>query len=194
MLLPPLTWGLSGQPVVSNSSIDFQAVVKHRFSKPVFLTPSPDRTNRLFVVEQNGRIFIVEGDAVLPTPFLDIAEKLSTGGERGLLGLAFHPHYSENGRLFINYTRAEDRATVIAEYRASSNQNQAIQKESILLVIPPSHTGIIMVECWPLAPIGFSTSAWATAGLAAIQRITHRINTNSWASFSELMWISSAPL
>jgi len=136
VLLTPLSWGLSGKPVVSHSSIDLQLIVKHRFSKPIFLTPSPDQTNRLFVVEQDGRILIVKRNAVLPTPFLDIGAKLSTGGERGLLGLAFHPHYSENGRLFVNYTRAEDRATVIAEYRASSNPNQATQNETILLVIP----------------------------------------------------------
>jgi glucose/arabinose dehydrogenase len=136
LMLPPLAWGLSGKPVDSHSSIAFQAIVKHRFSKPVFLTPSPDDTNRLFVVEQDGRILMVKGDAVLPTPFLDIARKLSTGGERGLLGLAFHPHFSSNGRLFVNYTRAQDGATVIAEYHASSNSNQATLDESVLLVIP----------------------------------------------------------
>ena len=83
-----------------------------------------------------GKILIIKGDTVLPTPFLDINEKLSTGGERGLLGLAFHPRFSSNGRLFVNYTRAEDRATVIAEYRVSTNLNQASGKEAILLIIP----------------------------------------------------------
>jgi len=136
VMLSPLSWGLSGKPAVSHSSIDLQAVVKYRFSKPLFLTPSPDATNRLFVVEQDGQILIVQGNTVLPAPFLNLAKKLSTGGERGLLGLAFHPHFSSNRRLFVNYTRAEDRATVIAEYRASSNPNQATQDESILLVIP----------------------------------------------------------
>ena len=58
-MLPPLVWGLSGKPAVSNSSIAIQAIVKHRFSKPLFLTASPDDTNRLFVVEQEGRILIV---------------------------------------------------------------------------------------------------------------------------------------
>ena len=135
-MLPPLVWGLSGNPVASYSSIALKTIVKHRFSKPLFLTASPDDTNRLFVVEQDGRILIVKGDRVLTTPFLDISKKLSTGGERGLLGLAFHPHFSSNGRLFVNYTRAQDRATVIAEYHASSNPNQVTLDESVLLVIP----------------------------------------------------------
>jgi len=136
LMLPSLVWGLSGKPVASHSSIALQPILKHQFSKPVFLTASPDDTLRLFVVEQEGRILIVKGDTVLPTPFLDIAKKLSTGGERGLLGLAFHPYFSSNGRLFVNYTRAQDGATVIAEYHASSNPYQVTLKESVLLVIP----------------------------------------------------------
>jgi glucose/arabinose dehydrogenase len=135
-MLPPLVWGLSGNPVASYSSIALKTIVKHRFSQPLFLTASPDDTNRLFVVEQDGRILIVKGDRVLTTPFLDISKKLSTGGERGLLGLAFHPHFSSNERLFVNYNRAQDRATVIAEYHASSNPNQVTLDESVLLVIP----------------------------------------------------------
>ena len=136
MLPPSLTLALSGKPVATTSSIALQTIVKHQFSKPIFLTFPPAQTNRLFVVEQDGRILIIQGDKVLSTPFLDIGEKLSTGGERGLLGLDFHPDFSSNRRFFINYTRAEDRATVIAEYRVSSNPNQATQKETVLLVIP----------------------------------------------------------
>ncbi len=136
VMLPPLVWGLSDKPTASHSSIALQAIVKHQFSKPLFLTASPDDTNRLFVVEQDGRILVVKGDRVLPTPFLDISKKLSTGGERGLLGLAFHPHFSSNGRLFVNYTRAQDGATVIAEYHVTSNPNQVTLDESVLLVIP----------------------------------------------------------
>ncbi len=130
------TWGFSGTPEVQHSSIALQPIVKHQFSKPIFLTASPDETNRLFVVEQDGRILIIKGTSVLQEPFLDINKKLSTGGERGLLGLAFHPSFSSNGRIFVNYTRAKDRATVIAEYHVSSNPDQTKQKESILLIIP----------------------------------------------------------
>ena len=136
MTLNTATWGFSGTPEVPNSAIALQPMVKHQFSKPIFLTASPDKTNRLFVVEQDGRILIIKGNSVLSEPFLDISKKLSTGGERGLLGLAFHPSFSSNGRLFLNYTREQDRATVIAEYQVTSNPNQAIQKEEILLIIP----------------------------------------------------------
>ena len=71
-----------------------------------------------FVVEQGGRIRIVRDGALVATPFLDIASAISSGGERGLLGLAFHPALRENGRFYVNYTdRSGD--THIAEFRAS---------------------------------------------------------------------------
>lgn len=75
---------------------------------------------RLFVVEQPGRIRIVKGGSIEPTPFLDLRSQVIYGGERGLLGLAFHPDYRNNRFLYVNYTRAGDGATVIARYQASS--------------------------------------------------------------------------
>jgi glucose/arabinose dehydrogenase len=134
------SWGLSGKPASVNYPIRLQALVDKAFSKPLFLTGSPDQTNRLFVVEQDGRIFILTGGKQKPSPFLNIAEQLSTGGERGLLGLAFHPRYSSNGRFFVNYTRAQDGATVIAEYHVSSDPDLAAPQESILLVIPQPYS------------------------------------------------------
>ena len=68
------------------------------FSNPIQVTN--DRTSKLFVVEQAGRIRIIEDRTVLPEPFLDIASRVRSGGERGLLGLAFHPSYSSNQRFF----------------------------------------------------------------------------------------------
>ncbi len=136
IVIPSVTFGLAGAPEPPPSLIHLQAVTTYQFSKPIFLTASPDETSHLFVVEQNGKVLIVQDGKVLTTPFLDIHDKLSTGGERGLLGLAFHPKFSLNGRFFVNYTRREDRATVLAEFRAVPKANQAFQKESILLIIP----------------------------------------------------------
>jgi glucose/arabinose dehydrogenase len=90
---------------------------------PVHLT-APASDARLFIVEQPGRIRIVENGQLLPTPFLDIAAKVSSGGERGLLSVAFHPRYAQNGFLYVNYTdRAGD--TRIERYRVSANRNVA---------------------------------------------------------------------
>ena len=72
-------------------------------SSPVDLQ-SPAGDGRLFVVEQVGRIRIIENGQLLATPFLDIRSRVGSGGERGLLGLAFHPNFVTNRYLYVNYT------------------------------------------------------------------------------------------
>ena len=59
----------------------------------------------------------------MPTVFLDIHTKVAFGGERGLLGLAFHPQYPANGRFFVYHTRFFDGGIVIGEYRVSADPN-----------------------------------------------------------------------
>jgi glucose/arabinose dehydrogenase len=90
-------------------------------NSPVDLQLPNDNSGRLFVVEQPGTIRIIDNGALLPASFLDIQSKVTSGGEMGLLGLAFHPSYSQNGRFFVNYDRtvAGQIQTVIAEYLAS---------------------------------------------------------------------------
>ena len=85
---------------------------------PVAIANAGDGSNRLFVVERAGRIRIVENGVLLATPFLDIdAVVNSSGGEQGLLGLAFDPDYASNGDFYVHYTRSDD-ANVVAHYRA----------------------------------------------------------------------------
>ena len=98
-------------------------------SNPLFAASPPGRPDELFVIEQNtGRILILDltTGAVLPTPFLDIpASEMSTGGERGLLGLAFHPDYANNGKFYVNLTNAAG-DTEIREYtRSATDPNVA---------------------------------------------------------------------
>lgn len=95
------------------------------FAEPTYLTAAGDGSGRLFVVEKAGTIrVLVNGDS-LPQPFLDIRELVgSQGSEQGLLSVAFHPQYADNGRFFVNYTDRSG-ATVIAEYRVSDDPNSA---------------------------------------------------------------------
>ena len=101
------------------------ALTLERFSRglasPIGITAAGDGAGRLFVNEQAGRVRIVEKDGTLrPQPFVDLSDRIASGGERGLLGLAFHPDYASNRRLFVNYTdRNGD--TVIAELRAAAD-------------------------------------------------------------------------
>jgi len=101
-----------------------------------FVTNAGDGSNRLFIVEQGGTIRVLQPGSSAPTPFLDIHTKVASGGEQGLLGLAFHPQYTVNGRFFVYYTRAGDGMLVIAEYHVSTDPNVADPAETVLLTIP----------------------------------------------------------
>ena len=72
---------------------------------PTQITNANDGTDRLFVVEQRGTIRVIKGGVLQPGYFLDIRSKVADGGERGLLGLAFHPNFKSNHRFFVYYTR-----------------------------------------------------------------------------------------
>jgi len=96
---------------------------------PIFVTSEPADANRLYVVEQTGAIRIIENGDLLGEPFLDVSDVIQApswaGDERGLLGLAFHPDYAQNGRFYIYYNRDPDNTIAIAEYRRSSDPNAA---------------------------------------------------------------------
>ena len=104
-------------PSAARPHIDL-AQVARGFDTPAYLTHARDGSDRLFVVEQPGVIRVLENDQVRSTPFLDIRDRVAFGGERGLLSVAFHPDFATNGRLFVNYTRRGDGATVVSEIRA----------------------------------------------------------------------------
>ena len=112
--------------------------------QPTAVVNARDGSGRLFVTQKTGLARIVQDGSVLDAPFLDLTDTVSTNSEQGLLGLAFHPDYAENGRFFVNYTRG-DGDTVIAEYAVSEDANSADPaSERILLTIPqpyPNHNG-----------------------------------------------------
>ncbi|HEX3529052.1 MAG TPA: PQQ-dependent sugar dehydrogenase [Thermoanaerobaculia bacterium] len=92
--------------------------------------------SRLFITEQPGRIRIVQNSAVLPDPFLDVSSLIISGGEQGLLSVAFHPHYAQNGLFFIFYTD-KNGTDIIARYHVSADPNRADPASGrILLSIP----------------------------------------------------------
>jgi hypothetical protein len=111
-------------------------------TQPVFVGHAGDGSNRLFIVERGGKIRVAQPGSSTTTVFLDIAARLKkTGGEQGLLGLAFHPQYEINGRFFVFYTKAVTGAVVVAEYRASANPNVASTVERPLIEIAhPTYT------------------------------------------------------
>ncbi len=106
------------------------------FQQLTYLTHAGDGSGRMFVVEKPGRVWILQDGKRLPQPFLDITDRVrSRESERGLLSIAFHPSYEDNGRFFVNYTDQKGN-TVVAEYRVSSDPNRADpNSERVLLYI-----------------------------------------------------------
>lgn len=116
--------------------------IANGFSRPIYLTSAGDGSNRLFVLEQAGQIKLIADGAVQNIPFLNLSsqvsqEILSSYSERGLLGLAFHPNYAENGQFFVHYNNpAGD--TVIARYQVSpDNPNTADPTSGTIIFTHP---------------------------------------------------------
>jgi len=133
----------SATPTGTTPDIEF-AFVAGGFEEPVFVTNANDGSNRLFVVEQSGVIQIIQNGTRFPSPFLDIRDRVRPGGEQGLLSMAFHPNYAENGRFFVNYTRRSGGDTVISEFNVGNDPDISLRDERIILIIDqpfPNHNG-----------------------------------------------------
>ncbi len=103
---------------------------------PVAITHAGDGSGRLFLTLQSGQVRVFDGGQLLPTPFLDIRRRISNGGERGLLSVAFHPDYGANGLFYVYYTNLEG-SIVIAQYSVSANPDVADPtSEVVRLTIP----------------------------------------------------------
>ena len=117
------------------------------FNLPVELVNAGDGTNRLFVVQQRGIIYVFQNSPTVGTRrvFIDLSDRVSTsGGETGLLGLAFHPSYRTNGYFYVNYTNSLSGSltSYIARYQVSAgNPDSAVKSsEQILLTIPQPYS------------------------------------------------------
>lgn len=121
-------------------------LVAEGFDNPVHLAHANDGSGRLFVVEKPGRVQIVQGGKTNPDAYLDIVSKVgSRGYEQGLLSVAFHPNYKDNGFLYVNYTDLRG-DTIIARYNVSADNPELTDADSekVLLKIDqpyPNHNG-----------------------------------------------------
>jgi glucose/arabinose dehydrogenase len=103
-------------------------------ASPVDVASSGDGSGRLFAVEQPGRIRLVRDGRLVAKPFLDIRERVASGGERGLLGLAFHPDFPSDPRLFVDYTDL-DGDTVVSEFRLDRADGDSADPRSERILI-----------------------------------------------------------
>lgn len=131
------------------------------FTSPTGMTEPDDGSGRLFIFEQSGKVYLLKQGKMLKTPFIDIAshiDRLNVAySEKGLLGMAFHPNYKNNGRFFLYYSapykgKGYDHKSVIAEFRVSpSNPDIAINEPSVIMEFlqPESNHNGGMLEFGP---------------------------------------------
>ena len=107
------------------------------FNDPLDLQNSGDGTNRIFVVERAGRIKVFPNSSSVTSlkTYLDITDRVASGGEMGLLGLAFHPDYENNGYFYVNYTVSSPRKTRISRFQVSAANPDSADKNSEVILL-----------------------------------------------------------
>ena len=110
------------------------------FASPSYVTHAPGVPHYLYVVELGGRVRVLHDGNVVGQPFLDIHTRVSTGGERGLLSIAFDPHYPRNHLFYAYYTNSAGNVE-IDEFRARSNRNARERSRRRVIVIPHPNFG-----------------------------------------------------
>lgn len=145
------------------SAYQWQPVVSG-LDSPVDVQFPPDGSGRMFVLEQDGRIRIVENGQLLETPLLDLNNQVgSLGNEQGLLGLAFHPRFQENGNFYVNYTDNNGN-TVIARFHADGDAADPASEKVLLQVDQPfpNHNGGVLT----FGPDGYLYAGLGDGGAA----------------------------
>jgi glucose/arabinose dehydrogenase len=113
----PLASSESSPSPSIGTTLNLNAVVEGLHS-PLDIADAPDGSDRLFIAQQTGQIRIVDHGTLLPSPYLDIAKEITSGGERGLLGIAFHPDFANDPRVFVDYTDLNGN-TVVSSFTTS---------------------------------------------------------------------------
>src|SRR5690349_4659521 len=137
--------GLVGSPPIpvaafNPSNVVFREAISG-LTQPIFVANAGDGSGRLFIVERGGRIKIFKNGVLLSTPFLDIHTLVgTTGGEQGLLTVAFHPNYETNGRFFTVYTDGNGSLVLSRFVRSANNPDLANPNSRVTLLTIPHPT------------------------------------------------------
>ena len=145
------------------------------FAAPVYATSAPGEPGNLYVVEQAGRILVLCGrPASAATPFLDIRSQVRSGGEQGLLSVAFDPDYAKSHRFYVDYTDANGDTRVV-QYR-SNGTRRSRRRRSSCSSSRTSRRTTTAASC-SSAPTAASTGGTATAAAAVTRSTTARASS-----------------
>jgi glucose/arabinose dehydrogenase len=146
LVVAALALGLSqaraGTPPIGNGNggVDAEPVTGAEFNNPIYVTTPPGQSDPLYVVERGGTVETLVGGTVQPDPFLDIHERTTTDGERGLLSIAFDPDFSSNGLFYAYYTNNVGNIEV-DEFHANSSTDADEQSRRQVIVVPHPGAG-----------------------------------------------------
>lgn len=137
------TTGAAGAAVEQAAPGIRLVTVRSGLDDALYVTAAPGQPGRLYVVQQSGRIRILDHGRLRATPFLDVSGSITAGGEQGLLGLAFHPDYASNGRFYVDYTNTSGDTRVVEYTRASANRADPGSARTLLGIDQPfpNHNG-----------------------------------------------------
>jgi glucose/arabinose dehydrogenase len=141
---PPSGSGATGRTTQSRG---VRLVKVGDFAAPLYVTAPPGDRRRIFVVEQAGRIMVVRGGKTLAQPFLDIRSKVTSGGEQGLLSLAFAPDYATSGLFYVYYTEKSGTESIWEYHRATADTANPGSARLVLRMEDPepNHNGGLMI-------------------------------------------------
>jgi glucose/arabinose dehydrogenase len=119
------------------------------FSSPVYVTAPRGDSRRLFVVEQGGTIRVIRGGKRLERPFLDVRSIVTSGGEQGLLSMAFAPDYAKTRRFYVNYTDKQGLQRIVEYRRSASSADRAVASSARTVLrydgVESNHNGGLLV-------------------------------------------------
>lgn len=129
----------------TTSAADITSIkIADGFTQPLFAGAPTGDTERVFIVEQNtAQIKIIKNGVVLPTPFIDLGDRVDGGSEMGLLGLAFHPDYANNGLFFVHYTQGPnvDLDSIVSRFQVTADPDIADPTSEFIIGIVPQPSG-----------------------------------------------------
>jgi len=139
--------GSSAAGRTSATSGNVRLVKVGQFDAPLYVTAPPGDRRRIFVVQQAGKIIEVRGGKNVGTPFLDITSKVTSGGEQGLLSMAFAPDYAQSGLFYVYYTERSGTESIWEYHRASADRaDPGSARLALRMQDPePNHNGGLMI-------------------------------------------------
>ncbi|MCW3016001.1 MAG: glucose/sorbosone dehydrogenase-like protein [Solirubrobacterales bacterium] len=139
----PAATGPSAATGATRAATTLQLSPVGTFDSPLYVTDAPGDTRRLFVVQQGGKISVIRAGRTVRRPFLDISRLVTSGGEQGLLSVAFAPDYARSGRFYVYYTDRDQQQRVVEYHRASAERANAASARLVLKMSDrePNHNG-----------------------------------------------------